>query len=120
MHEDINKIISDLNNAQVELEQELDNKIKTEEEIIDTIKSIVSSLMNNDNVRVHFNNKDFRLKVQVQAVDEFRAKTFQKRYIPAVYSAEYDPNQSYRNNITVTVECWLRNLTGTLKPEMIQ
>lgn len=122
----------------------IDGEIKSEEEINSAIEDITQNLFLYSKTRAVINEKNFIIGCKIGVIpmptvdpetgekkgvptklvtlivnDESKYKLLQQRYLPAMIRAEYDERYDVRANIRVAVEGWVRHVTGTIKPEMI-
>lgn len=139
---DVDKQIEALTKAQEELEKQIDDEIKQEDEVIHAIEETVSSLLLYKQANVEINGTKYIVKCKIietgktvknakgqteverqvilMAADKLKAEIMQKRYIPATVRADYNYNLTQKGNITVAVEGWIRHITGLIKPEMLE
>jgi hypothetical protein len=142
MDKDIQKEIERLNKLQEELEKSIDKEIKTEEEVIHAIEETVSSLILYQKANIEINGTKYLVKVNIIptgkvtlddqgkerqerqvvliAVDTVKATIAQKQYIPCIVRSDYNYNLTQKGNLTIAVEGWVRHVTDTIKPEMLE
>ena len=137
------KEIEKLNKLQKELEDQIDKEIRDEEEITHAIAEIVSSLIIYQKASTEINGKKYMVKVKIVskpysqkkdkkgqpiqerqvilvAVDVTKATLAPKNYIPCIVRSDYNYELTQKGNITIAVEGWVRHVTGTIKPEMLE
>ena len=144
----MNKYTQDLK-ALDKIEEEWNNKLnkemKEEEEILSIIDNITSNLLISKRIKSQINDKTFVIaystielpikyydsksktnktrKVMhnvLTVIDIDKYKIAQGRYIPLTSKCEYDTTHDLKANIRVVVEGWIRHITGTIKPEMLE
>lgn len=141
MDNNVQKEIERLNKLQEELENQIDKEIKDEEQVINAIEEIVSSLMLYQKASIEINGKRYLVKVNIVsngksykdedgkerierqvvliAVDTIKANIAQKNYMPCSVRSDYNYGLTQKGNITIAVEGWVRHVTDTIKPEML-
>lgn len=126
------------------LEEEELNKIKkeekTESEINNAIIDTVSKLIQSDKCIVDFDNTKYFIKFSVYNTGKFinkgntqypekmmvlvasnitKAEIAKGRYIPMTLKIEFNRELTFKGNLTVLVEAFIRHITGKIKPEML-
>ena len=136
------KSVADLELLEKEMKAEIDKELKDEEEIIHAIQDIVSSLVIYEKASAKVNGRGYLIKTtvsetgktvldakgqkQVQrqivliAVDTIKANLLPKQYTPCIVRVDYNYDLTMKSNVTAAVEGWIRHITGTIKPEMLE
>lgn len=128
-----------------ELKKKLDKDIKSEEEILTASLSIAENLLHNSKVRAVIDGKQFLVTMKVQSIKVKKIHLVSKKtidvpedfivllfadinkynltggkYLPFTAKAKIDKQYSMKDNIKTIVEAFIRNITGNIKPEMIE
>ena len=136
------KSIEDLNKLEKELNDEINKELKDEEEIIHAIQDIVSSLIVYEKASAEINGRKYLIKTTVietgqtvidaqgkkqsgrqvilMAMDVLKASIMPKQYSPCTVRVDFNYDLTMKGNITAAVEGWVRHVTGTIKPEMLE
>lgn len=136
------KNLEDLDKIQKEMLDEIDNGIKKNEEIVHAVQDIVSSLIVYSKASAEINAKKYMVKTTISetgqmvldakgnkvalrqivliAMDVVKASIMTGRYTPCIVRVDYNYDLTMKGNITAAVEGWVRHITGTIKPEMLE
>lgn len=136
------KSVEDLEKLEKEMLDEMKKEQKDEDEIIHAIQDIVSSLMVFEKASAVINGTRYMVKVKIaemnghvmdskgnavvhrqvvlMASDIVKAEIMSGRYFPAIARVDYNYDLTHKGNITAAVEGWVRHITGTVKPEMLE
>lgn len=127
MSDNFEKDLKKLNEIQKSLEDQLDQEIKSEEEVLSAIDSITDSLYLNNKIRIDFNGtaymigmkilKDTQILLIVSDIAKFTI--LGSKYMPAMVRSDIDKRFDMKANIKTAVEGWVRHVTGTIKPEYL-
>lgn len=134
-----------LDEAQKAWEQKLDKEIKDEESIVRTIDSLTDSLYAKNKIRASFNERNFMIGLRVMNVpknlmnvkkgnveqvaikqilliitDIAKYNILGQKYTPAMVRADVDERYDMKANIRVAIEGWVRHITNTVKPDMLE
>lgn len=131
MSHKIAKELEALDKLEKEWQEKMKQEEEKEEEIIRLRDVITDKLMNSSKIRISAFDKIFELAIVVNAnikparaklivVDKARFEIAGSKYKPLQIDAEFDDNYTIKGNLVATVEAWLRHITGTIKPEMIE
>lgn len=131
MTDNLSKDLKKLDEIQKHWEKEIDNEIKSEEEIATAIESITDSLYLNNKIKVPFNgtnymiglrilnNQDNSRQVLLIVSDIAKYTILGSKYMPAMVRSDIDERYDIKGNIRTAVEGWVRHITGTIKPEYL-
>lgn len=145
---DMNKLsaekqLKELDKIEQHWNKKIDNEIKSEEELESMIDSISASLYLNQRTKTMVNEREYIIACSIKEVpqkiptkDGFEVKKLKQvilvitdrlkyemlpnQYSPAIVRADYDYNYDVKANIRAAVEGWIRHITGTIKPEMLE
>lgn len=131
MSQKIAKELEALDNLEREWQEKMKEEEDKEAEIIRLRDVITDKLMNSSKIRISAFDKVFELAIVVNTqikparaklivVDKARFELAGDKYKPLQIDAEFDDNYTVKGNLVATVEAWLRHITGTIKPEMIE
>jgi hypothetical protein len=136
------KELDALDKMQKELTDQLDKQLKDEEEIIQAIQQISSSLTIYEKANTEINGTKYMVKttlvetgetilndkgkpvikreIVLMASDILKAEIMRGKYLPLVARVTYNYDLTMKGNITAAVEGWIRHITDTVKPEMLE
>lgn len=125
--------------------EKIEKEIKTDDEILTIIESITNALYVEGKTRAIINDTNFIIgskvahlpiavidpetkerKVCTQKTtiliitNETRYELLRERYLPITVKADYDERYDSKANLRTAVDGWVRHVTGTIKPEMIE
>lgn len=140
----MNEELKKLDEAEKAWNEKLNKEIKSEEDILSLIEETTNSLFLSGKTRAIIDNKRFivgskvtnlpevkfdtvtneRKQVITKTIvlivtNEDRYKLMGQKYIPAMVKADYDERYDAKANIRAAVEGWVRHVTDTVKPEML-
>lgn len=124
--------LNNLDTMEKEWTEQLDKEEKMEREISEYTKLITDRLLSSStqNTLVNIDNRKFfigykvmknnkNIKVLKLAVMDIVLQELTRRKAPVpVIEVEYENQFNLKSNLAAAVEAWLRNETGTFKPEM--
>jgi hypothetical protein len=136
------KSIKELEDLENEMRAEIDKELKDENEIIHAIQDIASSLIVYEKASAEINGRKYFIKFKVvrtgqtiktakgneiahcqiilMASDVLKATLAPKQYLPCIVRVDYNYELTEKGNITAAVEGWVRHITDTVKPEMLE
>lgn len=137
-----NKEIEALDQLRKELEGNLDKELKEEEEIIQAIEQIASSLAIYGKANTEINGIKYMVKASVSntgrtvldskgnkisekqvvliAANVVKASIMMGEYSPLIARVDFNYDLTTKGNLIAAVEGWVRHITGTIKPEMVE
>lgn len=148
MNLDEHKMNSELKKLDViekDWNNKLDKEISTEEEILTIIEEISNNLMLRGKTRAIVNKKSFIIgskivnmpklivdpiskkesQIAVKTVvlvitNEAKYALLNHNYVPATVKSDCDNRYDAKANIRAAVEGWVRHITDSIKPEMLE
>lgn len=138
------KELDNLDKVQKEWIDKIDKEEKTEQEIINAIDTITSSIVLQGKTRAVVDDVQYALAVKVINVPkqyrdhngDIKEGTGRQivlvvtnimiynivgnKYTPTIVRSDYDERYDTKANIRAAVEGWIRHITGTIKPEIIE
>lgn len=139
---EMQKELDALDKMQKELTEQLDKQLKDEEEIIQAIQQVASSLTIYEKANTEINGTKYMVKttlvetgetilndkgqpvvkreIVLMASDVLKAEIMRGKYLPLVARVTYNYDLTMKGNITAAVEGWIRHITDTVKPEMLE
>lgn len=123
--------------------KKIDKEIKSEEEIESMVDSISASLYLNQRSTAQINERDYIIACSIKEIpqsiktkdglksimvkqvilvitDRLKYEMFPNNYTPAIVRSDFDRDYDVKANIRAAVNGWVRHITGTIKPEMLE
>lgn len=140
---DAEKQLKALDKIEQHWNNKIDNQIKNEEEIESIIDSLSATLYLNQRTKTKINEREYVIACSVKEVpekiktkngfemkkvkqvilivtDKMKYEMLPNQYAPAIVRSDYDHNYDIKANIRAAVEGWVRHITGTIRPEMLE
>ena len=125
------KELEALNQMEQEWTEKMQEEEDKEEEIIRLRDTVTDMLVNNSKIRISAFGKVFELAMVINmnatpvvaklvVVDKARYEIAGNAYTPMQLDAVFEPTYTLKGNLIGVVEAWLRHITGTVKPEMME
>lgn len=137
------KELKTLNEIEKHWNDKIDKEIKSEEEIESIVDSISASLYLNQRTSTFLNERNYIIACKIKELpqtiktkngtqsillkqvilvitDKLKYEMFPNNYTPTIVRSDYDKDYDVKANIRAAVNGWVRHITGTIKPEMLE
>lgn len=140
---DAEKQLQMLDKIEEHWNNKIDKEIKSEEEIETMVDVISANLYLNQRFKSQINERDYIIACSIKEIpqsiktknglksimvkqvilvitDRLKYEMFPNNYTPTIIRSDYDKDYDVKANIRAAVNGWVRHITGTIKPEMLE